>query len=390
MTKHTYSQEIAPASPLKPTGNTTKLFQPLTIRGLTFRNRIGVSPMCMYSSNDGHLNDFHFAHLSAFALKGAGFVCVEATAVEPQGRISSQDSGLWKDSQIDPIRRIADFVHSQGSVLGIQLAHAGRKASIRPPWMPFAVASAVEGGWPDDVWGPSDLAYASHAQPHALSIDDIRRVISSFAAAAVRADAAGVDVIELHGAHGYLINEFLSGNSNKRDDLYGGPFENRIRFLLEIVAAVRAVWPETKPLFVRISATDYATADHAQFAEDPEGWDVYQSTELAKRLYAAGVDLVDVSSGGNVPLPRSTYPTKPGYQVPLSEKIKKETGGLTSTVGLITEPKQAEEILVKGQADMVLLAREFLRDSGWTLRAAKELGVDVKWPNQYERAKSTI
>ncbi|RUS16236.1 NADH:flavin oxidoreductase/NADH oxidase [Jimgerdemannia flammicorona] len=387
MGKLTYTQDIAPATPLKPADN-VKLFQPLTIRGVTFRNRIGVSPMCMYSSEDGHLNDFHLVHLGTFALKGAGFICIEATAVEPEGRISPTDSGLWKDSQIEPIRRISNFIHEQGSLIGIQIGHAGRKASTLPLWKAPGLATSEEGGWSDNVWAPSDVAFDdAHAKPHALSVEDIHRITASFAATAKRADAAGIDVLELHGAHGYLTHEFLSGNSNKRTDKYGGSFENRIRFLLETVAAVRAVWPEQKPLFVRISATDYAAADSSPFARDPNGWDIEQSVELAKRLYAAGVDLVDVSSGGNVSLPASKYPIGPGYQVPFSEKIKKETGGLTSTVGIITDPKQAEEILVKGQADIVLLAREFLRDSGWALRAAKELGVDVKWANQFERGK---
>ncbi|RUS20328.1 hypothetical protein BC937DRAFT_95480 [Endogone sp. FLAS-F59071] len=377
-----YVQEVAPGTALSE--NNTKLFEPLTIRGVTFHNRVGVSPMCMYSSEDGHLNDYHLVHLGSFALNGAGYVCIEATAVSPEGRISPYDSGLWKDSQIEPIRRVVDFVHAQGSVSGIQIAHAGRKASTGRVWEPHRVATKAERGWPDDVVGPSEVPYDDkHAMPHSLSVDDIHRIITDFATAAQRADAAGVDVIELHGAHGYLIHEFLSGNSNKRTDQYGGSFENRARFLLEIVDAVRAVWPKEKLLWVRISATDYTAPDYEPLGHDEAGWDIYQSVELSRQLYAAGVDVVDVSSGGNVPIPLDKFQVRPGYQVPFSEMIKKETGGLTASVGAITEAKQAEEILQNGQADIVLLAKAFLRDSGWLLNAAKELGVSVKWANQH-------
>lgn len=379
-----YIQEVAPGTALNPTENTTKLFEPITIRGVTFHNRVGVSPMCMYSSEDGHLNDYHLVHLGSFALKGAGFVSIEATSVTPEGRISVYDSGLWKDSQIEPIRRVVDFIHAQGSVAGIQLAHAGRKASMSRMWLPYRLVSEAEGGWPDDVLGPSEVPYDDkHAMPHSISVDDIHRITAAFAAAAQRADAAGVDVLELHGAHGYLIHEFLSGNSNKRTDQYGGSFENRTRFLFEIIEAVRAVWPKEKLLWVRISATDYTGPDYEPLGHDEAGWDIYQSVELARQLYAAGVDLVDVSSGGNMPIPHGKFGVRPGYQVPFSEMIKKETGGLTASVGVIIEARQAEEILQNGQADILLIARGFLRDSGWVLNAAKELGVTVKWANQH-------
>ncbi|KAF7724830.1 hypothetical protein EC973_000715 [Apophysomyces ossiformis] len=365
------------------------LFTPKTIKSITFHNRVVVSPMCMYSAENGFPNDFHLAHYTSFAFKGAGLVFFEATAVEPRGRISPHDLGIWSDDHIDAFRRVADSIKAQGSVPGIQIAHAGRKASSSSPFSEqnYRLLSSVEGGWSEDVWGPSDLAFdEAHAKPHAMTVPEIEGLVQKFADAAVRADKAGIEVLEIHGAHGYLIHSFLSGNSNKRTDEYGGSVENRLRFALEIARAVRAVWPSHKPLFFRVSATDYR--NYEPLGGDPEGWDVNQTIALAKELKQIGVDLIDCSSGGN--LPNVKYPVKPLYQVPFAAAVKREADIDTGAVGIITEPKDAELILKDSQADLIFIAREFLRDSSWVLLAGQELGVDIKWPNQYSRAKRVL
>ncbi len=351
-----------------------RLFDPLAIRDVTFANRVFVSPMCQYSSTDGYASDWHFVHLGSRAVGGAGLVLTEATAVVPEGRISPQDLGIWKDDHIEPLARVVRFIHEQGSVAGKQLAHAGRKASTYAPGAGHGTVAESEGGW-QNVVAPSALPFADgYRLPRALSIDGIKTIVSAFAAAARRACEAGFRVIEVHGAHGYLIHEFLSSLSNQRTDAYGGSFENRTRILREIVAAVRGSWPERSPRFVRISASDWIDG----------GWDVQQSVELARQLKELGADLIDCSSGGN--LPRAKIPVGPGYQTPFAEQIRREAGILTGAVGMITSPIQAEHILVSGQADAVVIAREFLRDPYWPLRAARELGQPIPWPVQYLRA----
>lgn len=350
------------------------LFDPLTIRGLTFANRVFVSPMCEYSSEDGFANDWHLVHLGSRAVGGAGLVLTEAAAVTAEGRISPQDLGIWKDDHIAFLSRIAGFIHEQGSVAGMQLAHAGRKASTYRPWSGNGAIAANDGGWPD-VMAPSALPFADHyPMPRELTPAGIAAVTGAFVAAAARALRAGFRVIELHAAHGYLLHEFLSPLSNQRPDQYGGSFENRIRLVREVVTAVRAVWPETLPLFVRISATDWVEG----------GWDIEQSVELARQLKLLGADFIDCSSGGNAA--HATIPVGPGYQAPFAERIRRDAGILTGAVGLITEPSQAEQIVAGGQADAVLLARELLRDPYFPLRAARELGQEIAWPAQYLRA----
>lgn len=352
----------------------SSLFHPIQIRGITFPNRIFVSPMCQYSSTDGFANDWHFVHLGTRAVGGAGLVFTEATAVLPEGRISPQDLGIWSDDHIEQLNRITRFIHEQGSVAGMQLAHAGRKASTRRPWEPAGTVPENEGGW-KKVVAPSAIPFAdNYPMPSALTIDGIREVIAAFKAAARRACQAGFRVVEVHGAHGYLIHEFLSPLTNKRDDEYGGSFENRIRLLLEIVAAVRSSWPGELPIFVRLSATDWAEG----------GWDIEQSVRLAAQLKNAGVDLIDCSSGGTVP--HAKVPVGPGYQTTFAERIRRESGIMTGAVGMITSPIQADHIIRTGQADAVLLARELLRDPYWPLRAASELGHAIAWPVQYLRA----
>jgi 2,4-dienoyl-CoA reductase-like NADH-dependent reductase (Old Yellow Enzyme family) len=352
----------------------THLFDPLAIRDITFANRVFVSPMCQYSSTDGYASDWHFVHLGSRAVGGAGLVLTEATAVLPEGRISPQDLGIWMDDHIEPLARIVRFIHEQGSVAGMQLAHAGRKASTYAPSAGHGTVPESEGGW-KNVVAPSALAFtAGYPMPRALSADDIKSIVSAFAAAARRACEAGFRLIEIHGAHGYLIHEFLSPLSNQRTDAYGGSFENRTRILREIVAAVRSSWPDRTPLFVRISASDWADG----------GWDIQQSVELARQLKELGADLIDCSSGGNVP--RAKIPVGPGYQTQFAEQIRREAGILTGAVGMITSPIQAEHIMVTGQADAVIIARELLRDPYWPLRAARELGQPVSWPVQYLRA----
>jgi 2,4-dienoyl-CoA reductase-like NADH-dependent reductase (Old Yellow Enzyme family) len=350
------------------------LFDPLTIRDLTFPNRVFVSPMCEYSSVDGFASDWHLVHLGSRAVGGAGLVLTEATAVLPEGRISPQDLGIWSDAHVDLLGRIVRFVHDQGSVAGMQLAHAGRKASTQRPWEGHRALSLDEGGW-TKVVAPSALPFNDvYPMPQALTAEGIREVIDGFVAAARRAWAAGFRVIEIHAAHGYLLHEFLSPLSNRRDDEYGGSFANRTRLLREVVAAVRTVWPEGAPLFVRISATDWVD----------DGWDVEQSIELVRRLKPLGVDLIDCSSGGNAA--QAKIPIGPGYQTPFADRIRRETGMLTGAVGLIVSPQQAEQIVGTGQADAVIIARELLRDPYWPLRAARELGQTAAWPVQYLRA----
>ena len=350
-----------------------KLSEPLTIKGVTLKNRIVVSPMCEYSSVDGFANDWHLVHLGSRAVGGAGLIIAEATAVSPEGRITPADLGIWKDEHIEYLKRITNFIHEHGSVAGIQLAHAGRKASRREPWNKDEKATEAMGGW--QPVAPSAIAFGEYDVPTELSIDGIKKVVNDFVAATKRALEAGFKVIELHAAHGYLLHEFLAPYSNKRTDVYGGSFENRIKLLVEIVEAVQTVWPNKYPLFVRISATDWIE----------DGWKIEDSIALAKILKQKGVDLIDCSTGGNVP--HVKIPLKPGYQVEFAEAVKKEAGIMTGAVGLITSAEQAEEILNSGQADVVLFARELLRDPYFALHAAQQLGVDVDWPIQYERAK---
>lgn len=353
------------------------LFEPYALRSLTIPNRIWMAPMCQYSAevfgpNAGVANDWHFAHYAARAAGGTGLILVEATAVAPEGRISPADLGIWNDTQVEAFRRITRFLEERGTVPGIQIAHAGRKASTDRPWRGGApIAPGTEEGW--QPAGPSPVAFSDrHTVPTELTVDQIQRVVEQFADAARRAREAGFKVVEIHGAHGYLIGEFLSPHSNKRTDAYGGSFENRTRFALEVADAVRAVWPEELPLFFRISATDWL---------EEGGWTVDDTVRFAGLLKEHGVDLLDVSSGGNVSGIR--IPTGPGYQAPFAARVKKETALPVAAVGLITEPAQAEKILANGEADAILLGRELLRDPSWALRAARELGGKVHVPDQY-------
>jgi len=351
-----------------------KLFSPLTIKSVTLKNRIVVSPMCEYSSVDGFANEWHLVHLGSRAVGGAGLIITEATAVSPEGRISPDDLGIWKNAHLDKLKSIVSFIHKHGSVAGIQLAHAGRKASFTAPWKGAEQLKPGNGGW--QTVAPSALPFnEGNTIPEALSPDGILKVIEDFRAAAQRAVSAGFKVIEIHAAHGYLIHQFLSPYSNQRTDEYGGSFENRIKLLLEIIEAIQSVWPPQLPLFVRISATDWYDG----------GWNEQDSIRLAAILKDKGVDLIDCSSGGNIPGVK--IPLKPGYQVHLSALLKKETGILTGAVGLITGAEQAENILEKGEADLIIMAREMLRDPYFPLHAALELGADIQWPNQYLRAK---
>ena len=349
------------------------LFTPLSLGSLTLRNRLAVASMCQYSADEGVPNDWHFVHLGSRAVGGAGLILTEATAVCPQGRISPQDTGLWNEAQGAAWRRIVDFVHAQGAAIGVQLAHAGRKASTDQPWRGGKPLAADAGGWPPEA--PSALPFApDHPTPHALSVEEIGRLVAQFRDAARRADAAGFDTVEIHAAHGYLLHEFLSPLSNARTDAYGGSLANRARLLREVVAAVRAVWPAPRPLLVRVSATDWA----------PGGWDIDECVSLARWLREDGVDLIDVSSGGLVPHAR--VPAAPNYQVPFAARIRREAGIATGAVGLITEPAQAEAIVAQGEADLVLMAREFLRDPYFPRRAAQALGATIVAPPQYLRA----
>ena len=349
------------------------LFSPFQLRSVVFPNRIGVSPMCEYSSEDGFANDWHLVHLGARAQGGAGLVMTEASAVTPEGRISINDLGIWKDEHITKLQQIAQFIHSQGARAGMQLAHAGRKGSMTAPFGGERLLTEEEGRW--EPLAPSATPFSpTYAVPKELDEAEIAGVVSAFADAARRADKAGFDVVEIHAAHGYLLHEFLSPLANKRVDQYGGSFENRIRLLLEVVDAVRAVWPDRLPLFVRISATDWMEG----------GWSADESVALARKLREHGVDLVDASSGGQVP--NAKIPAGPGFQVPFAARMRKEAGIATAAVGLITEAKQANGIVANGEADIVLLAREMLRDPYWPLHAAAALGETASWPVQYLRA----
>ncbi len=350
----------------------TKLFSPLRIREVELKNRIAVSPMCQYSAKDGHAQTWHLVHLGARAVGGAGLVIAEATAVEGRGRISPGDTGLYADSHADAWRPIVDFLRAAGAVAGVQLAHAGRKGSTATPWTGGKPLGPAEGGW--ETVSASALAFdAGYSMPHALPVAEIDAVVAAFRKAAERALAAGFELAEIHSAHGYLLHQFLSPLSNVRQDEYGGSFENRIRLVVRVVQAVREAWPARLPLFVRVSATDWREG----------GWDLEQTVELCRRLKALGVDLVDVSSGGLVPGVK--IPLRPGYQAAFAAAVRRGAGMLTGAVGLITAAAQAETILAAEQADLVLLAREFLRDPYWPRRAAQALGAKIKPPVQYER-----
>jgi 2,4-dienoyl-CoA reductase-like NADH-dependent reductase (Old Yellow Enzyme family) len=351
----------------------THLFTPLTLRGVTLRNRIAVSPMCQYSSVDGFATDWHLVHLGSRAVGGAGMVMMEASAVEPAGRISPDDHGIWKDEHTEFLTRIAAFIASQGAAPGIQIAHAGRKASVQRPWDGGATIPPNAGGWRPIAPSPIPFKPGDDA-PEELSVSAIQSLVEAFAAATRRALTAGFQVVEIHGAHGYLMHSFLSPLSNHRTDQYGGSFENRARFALEVVQAVRAVWPQTLPLLLRISASDWA----------PGGWDIDESVELARAVRDLGVDLVDCSSGGLAI--DQKIPLAAGYQVPFAERIRRDAKIPTGAVGLITTPQQADEIVSSGKADMVLMAREFLRDPYFPAHAARALGVQPPTPAQYLRA----
>lgn len=350
------------------------LFEPLTIRGNNLKNRIVVSPMCQYSSIDGFANDWHLVHLGSRAIGGAGLVFTEATAVTPEGRISPDDLGIWKDEHIIFLKRITDFIKNAGAVPGIQLAHAGRKASHSSPWKGHRALKQDEGGW--QTIAPSAIGYRDTDHlPHAMSLIEIEQLKKDFRAAVQRSIDAGFEVIEIHAAHGYLFNEFMSPISNHREDQYGGSFENRIRLLLEVVIDTRNIISSKMPLFVRISATDWVEG----------GWNENDSVALVRFLKEQGVDVIDCSTGGNSP--EQKISAGPLYQVPFSEKIKKESGIRTGAVGMITTAKQAESILLEEKADLIIMARQILREPYFPLHAAKDLGVDLVWPDQYDRAK---
>lgn len=352
----------------------TKLFEPLKIRSIALKNRIVVSPMCQYSSVDGFANDWHLVHLGTRAVGGAALVFSEAAAVSAEGRITPHDLGIYKDEHIEFLKRITNFIKGQNAVAGIQLAHAGRKASHHRPWDGNAALKDNENAWITQA--PSTIPYKEgEPLPHELTKEEIKQVVEDFKQAAIRSREAGFQIIELHAAHGYLIHEFLSPLSNRRSDEYGGSFENRIRFLLEITEAVRQVWNEEHPLFVRISATDWVDG----------GWNIEESVELCKILKTQTVDLIDCSSGGNSPAQK--IPVGPMYQTPFAERIKKEAGIMTGAVGLITTSKEAETILANEGADLIFLARQLLREPYFPLHAAHDLSIDIPWPPQYDRAK---
>ncbi|MFE3859589.1 NADH:flavin oxidoreductase/NADH oxidase [Streptomyces goshikiensis] len=369
---------VAPAAPAAPAASAA-LFAPYALRSVTIPNRVWMAPMCQYSAeafgpNAGVAHEWHFAHYAARAVGGTGLIIQEATAVSPEGRISPYDLGIWNDTQVEALRRITSFVKAQGAVAGIQLGHSGRKGSTDRTWKGGGVVGPEAHGWLPSA--PSPLPFAEgDPVPHELTIDQIREITGQFADAARRALDAGYEVVEIHGAHGYLIGEFLSPHSNKRTDAYGGSFENRTRFALEVVDAVRAVWPQELPLFFRISATDWL---------EEAGWTADETVRLAGLLLEHGVDLLDVSTGGLAPGVR--IPVGPGYQVPFAARVKAETGLPVAAVGLITDPEQAEKILADGEADAVLLGRELLRDPYWARRAAAELGGEVRQPSPYHRS----
>lgn len=378
MTSHFESSAYSPhdTSP----GHTSQpahLFAPRHLRAVTLRNRIMVSPMCQYSceARDGMATDWHLVHLGSMAVGGAALVCTEAAAVEARGRISPQDLGIWDDAQIEPLARITSFIAAQGAVPAIQLAHAGRKASTHRPWEGGGLVAENDGGW--QVVGPSAIPFSEHyGMPHALTTQEIAEIVAHFAQAAERALRAGFQAIEIHGAHGYLLHEFLSPVSNQRTDQYGGSFTNRIRLAVEVVRAVRRVWPEHLPLLFRVSATDWL---------DGDGWDLAQTVELARVLRDEGIDAFDCSSGGNVS--QVSIPMGPGYQVEFAAQVRREAEMATIAVGLITSPEQADQIIRTGQADLVALAREELRDPHWPLTAGHALGQEAPWPLQYMRAR---
>ncbi|KAH9969906.1 FMN-linked oxidoreductase [Russula dissimulans] len=377
------------------------LFEPLTIRGVIFPNRMFVSPMCQFSSDNGHATDWHLVHIGGFATRGAGAIIMEATAVVPEGRISPEDAGLWTDSQIAPLKRVVDFAHTQTSKIGVQLAHAGRKASTLAPWLRTSAdrtrhantltATADEKGWPDDVYGPGNVPWSEdYSTPKEMSESDLQRVEDAFVAATDRSALAGFDFVEIHAAHGYLLHSFLSPLVNTRSDAYGGQsFENRTRFVLRVVKAVRVACGDERPLFVRVSASDWVEGPE----KDADGkwlqWGIEQTVLLAGELKKLGVDLIDVSSGGNSAAQKISV--TPLYQVPFAEAVKRTyPDTVVGAVGMITTPEQANDVLAKGQADVVLLGREFLRDPHFVLRAASELGVAVKPAVQYELAWQSV
>lgn len=352
----------------------SRLFTPLQIRSLTLRNRIFVAPMCQYSCHDGLPDDWHLVHLGSRAVGGAALVMAEATAVTAEGRISPGDCGLWNDAQAEAYAPITRFIKKQGAVPAIQLGHAGRKASVQPPWLGGGAIAVTDGGW--QTCAPSPIPFCpDSSEPRELTADNLERICTSFAESARRALQAGFQVVEVHMAHGYLLHQFLSPLSNRRDDNYGGSLENRMRFPLQVARRVRELWPQNLPVLVRISATDWVDG----------GWDLDQSVELCRQLKEIGIDLIDCSSAGLVP--DAVIPVGPGFQVPLAAKIRREVGIVTGTVGLITAPVQAEQIVATGLADVVFLARELLRDPYWPMRAAQVLKAEHVWPVQYERAK---
>jgi 2,4-dienoyl-CoA reductase-like NADH-dependent reductase (Old Yellow Enzyme family) len=349
----------------------SSLFTPLELRSVRFANRIFVSPMCQYSSDNGMPNEWHYVHLGSRAVGGAALVSVEASAVSPEGRITPWDAGIWSSAHAAAWKPLADFIRERGAVPAIQIAHAGRKASCNKPWAGGKPLAPSEGAW--KTLGPSEIAFGAYPPPKAMTIAEIERAIEDFRSAAQFSLAAGFDVVEIHGAHGYLLHSFASPLSNRRSDDYGGSFENRIRLPLAVARAVRGAWPQAKPVFYRLSATDWAEG----------GWDLGQSIELCRQLKAIGIDMVDCSSGGNIADAKMTL--GPGYQVPFADAIRKESGMPTIAVGLISEPVQAEQIVSLGQADAVCLARALLRDPYWPRHAAKALGVAMPWPDQYKR-----
>jgi 2,4-dienoyl-CoA reductase-like NADH-dependent reductase (Old Yellow Enzyme family) len=352
----------------------SKLFSPLKLRNIEFKNRVFVSPMCQYSSESSLPEDWHFVHLGSRAVGGAGLVFTEATAVSPEGRISPRDLGIWSDPHIPSFQRITSFIKAQGAIPGVQLGHAGRKASTNVPWRSWDLLTPQKGGW--QTVAPSPIPFDDRSSvPRELSLAEIEGIEAKFVEAARRSFKAGFEVLEIHMAHGYLFHQFLSPLTNQRKDRYGGSLENRLRFSVETAKAVRGVWPESLPLFVRISCTDWVE----------KGWDLVQSIELCGRLKETGVDLIDCSSGGLVP--DAKVPAAPGYQTPFAAAVRQQVGIATGAVGLITQPAQAEQIVSTGQADAILLAREFLRDPYWPLHAARDLGVDLPWLKPYERAK---
>ncbi len=350
------------------------LFSPFKLRDIEFKNRIFVSPMCQYSSHDGVPQTWHLVHLGSRAVGGAACIIQEATAVSPEGRISPTDAGIWNNTQMEAYKPIVSFIKEQGAVPCIQIAHAGRKASTTAPWFGNKAVAETDGGWP--VVAPSTLPFNDmYPKPRAMTEDDISKVIQDFSEATERCLAAGYQAIEIHAAHGYLLHEFLSPLSNQRTDRYGGSLENRMRLVMEISTLVRRLWPKDLPAFVRISASDWVEG----------GWDIHQSVTLCKALKDIGIDFIDVSSGGLVP--DAKIPLGPGYQVDFAATIRNEVAMPVGAVGMITDPQQADKIIAYNQADVVLLARELLRDPYWPLRAAEVLGVNITWPKQYERAR---